>query len=454
MVPPVHFPNNKAYSWAQQYGRALADLFKPTAGSFSELWLDGQKAIDVEYWQRDIGEFELDKVRVEDRGNGIITGHEVEPLYGRTYLPKKFKIAFTVPGDNGVDIYTNDIGCVVIMSEDGETLEGFNIMVGGGMGRSHGDAKTIPFAAQHLGFAPKEHFFEAMKAVLAVTRDHGNREVRKNARLKYLVNTLGIDDFRTLTEKYFGQKFEPWRELPPWKYIDWMGWTDQGDGKWMLGVNIESGRVRDIGDVKVKTAFRKIVDTYPGVDFLLTPAQSVVLKNIQPADKESLEKLLTSHGVKMIEDIDQITRTSLACPAFPLCGLAMTEAERVQPDINKRLVALLDKLGLEKLSFVTRTTGCPNGCARPYMAELALVGSGPNMYQIWLGGHPAQAGRVAFQTDINKMKLDDLETTLEPIFSMYKQHRSSPDEAFGDFCWRVGKEAIENFTKGYVPLPA
>merc|ERR1719327_2352733 len=179
------------------------------------------------------------------------------------------------------------------MSEDGETLEGFNIMVGGGLGRTHKNEITIPYAAKHLGYVSKEDFFEAMKAILAVQRDHGNREARNQARLKYLVNTLGIDDFRTLTEKYFGQKFEPWRELKPFKYIDWMGWTDQGDGKWMLGVNIESGRVRDIGDVKVKTAFRKIVDTYPTVDFLLTPSQSVVFKNIEAADKESFEKLLT-----------------------------------------------------------------------------------------------------------------------------------------------------------------
>merc|ERR1719421_2150811 len=269
MVPPVHFPNNKAYSWAQQYGRALADLFKPTAGSFSELWLDGQKAIDVEYWQRDIGEFDLDKVRVEDRGNGIITGHPTEPLYGRTYLPKKFKIAITVPGDNGVDLYINDIGAVVIMEPDGQTLAGFNIVVGGGMGRAHKQEATFARAASHLGYVRKEMFFEAMKAILAVQRDHGNREVRANARLKYLVHTLGIDDFRILTEKYFGQKFEPWHDMIDFKFLDWLGWHDQGDGKWMLGVNVEQGRIKDYEDAQIKTALRKVVDTYPGVDLIL-----------------------------------------------------------------------------------------------------------------------------------------------------------------------------------------
>merc|ERR1712151_783869 len=159
-------------------------------------------------------------------------------------------------------------------------------MVGGGMGRTHGNAKTSPFAAKHLGFVPKEEFFEAMKAILAALRDHGNREVRQQARLKYLVDTLGVDDFRTLVEKYFGQSFQPWRELPEWKYLDWMGWHDQGDGKWMLGVNIEQGRVRDTDEVKLKTALRKVVDTFPTVDLLLTSTQSVVLRNIEADRKQ------------------------------------------------------------------------------------------------------------------------------------------------------------------------
>eukprot|EP00747_Dinoflagellata_sp_TGD_P129862 gnl/TRDRNA2_/TRDRNA2_174751_c1_seq2.p1 gnl/TRDRNA2_/TRDRNA2_174751_c1~~gnl/TRDRNA2_/TRDRNA2_174751_c1_seq2.p1 ORF type:complete len:713 (+),score=133.62 gnl/TRDRNA2_/TRDRNA2_174751_c1_seq2:26-2140(+) len=450
MTPPVQLSNNPAYGYVHQYARALAVLFEPKSDAFSELWLDGKKAITTEYWQRDVGEFNLDQVRVEDRGNGIITGHPSEPLYGRTYLPKKFKIAMTVPGDNSVDIYTNDLGAVVIMEEDGKTLKGFNIMVGGGMGRSHGLEKTKPFAAEHLGFVDKNNFFEAMKAVLAVTRDHGNREMRNQARLKYLVQTLGIDDFRTLTEKYFGQKFEPWVELPEWKYLDWMGWHDQGDGNWMLGVNIEQGRVRDSPEVQVKTALRTIVDTFPGIDLMLTPAQSVVLKNIKPDDKEKVQTILTSHGIKMIEDVDPLTRKSMACPAFPLCGLAITEAERVQPEINLRLWTLLKKMGLGDTEPIVRTTGCPNGCTRPYMAELAFVGSGPGAYQVWLGGHPAQAGRTAFETHLNKMKIADLETSLEPIFDMYKTQRSE-GEALGDFFFRVGPDAVKQHSESYAP---
>ena len=454
MTPPVHFPNNPAYVYSQQYARALAELFKPMTNSFYEIWLDGKPAKDVEYWQRDIGKehlgVDLQKVRVEDRGNGIITGHQIEPLYGRTYLPKKFKIAFTVPGDNGVDLYINDIGCVVIMDPNGVDLAGFNIVVGGGMGRTHKAEKTFARAASHLGYVPKEHFFEAMKAILAVQRDHGNREVRSNARLKYLVHTLGIDDFRTLTEKYFGQRFEPWVPLPEWKYLDWMGWHDQGDGKWMLGINVEQGRVRDTPELRLKTGLRNVVDTFPGVDLTLTPSQSIVLRNIMPSDRENIETLLRFHGVKMIEEIDPITRKSIACPAYPLCGLAITEAERVQPQINQRLYAQLREMGLGNTDFVTRTTGCPNGCARPYMAEMALVGSGPEMYQVWLGGHPAQSERTAEAVpSLFKMKLAELEKTFEPIFCMYKMQRTSVDEAFGSFCHRVGIPAIEEYMASY-----
>jgi sulfite reductase (ferredoxin) len=451
MTPPVTLKNVPAYEYCQQYARAISVLFEPMSEAFSQLWLDGEKVTETEYWKRDIGHFNLDKLRHEDRGNGIISGHPVEPIYGRTYLPKKFKVGMTVPGDNGIDIYTNDLGAVVIMGADNKTLEGFNIMVGGGMGRTHGNAKTTPFAAAHLGYVPKEEFFEAMKAVVAALRDHGNREVRNQARLKYLVNTLGIDDFRLLVEKYFGQKFESWRELPAWKYIDWMGWHEQGDGTWMLGVNIESGRVRDTETAKIKTALKTVIAEFPGVDLSLTPAQSVVFRNIKPEDKDAVEGMLKGFGLKMIEDIDQMTRNSIACPAFPLCGLAITEAERAQPEINARMMALLKKMGLGESSFVMRTTGCPNGCARPYMAELAFVGSGPNAYQVWLGGHPAQAGRVAFESHLKKMKLTDLETSLEPVLAMFKQERTSKDEAFGDFCYRKGHDAIEKFASSYTP---
>jgi len=448
MTPAVHFPNNPAYVYAQKYSKAIADLFKPMTEAFNEIWLDGEKAASVEYWQKDIAEFELDKVRAYDNGNGIITGHPIEPLYGRTYLPKKFKIAVTVPGDNSVDLYINDIGCVVIMEADGVTLKGFNIVVGGGMGRTHRKEETFARAADHLGFVKADDCFEALKAIIAVQRDHGNREVRSSARLKYLVHTLGIDKFRSLVESYHGKPIEPWQPLPEWKYLDWMGWHDQGDGKLMLGINVEQGRVRDTPELRLKTCLRYLVDTY-GVDLLLTPSQSIVLRNISPASKYEIEDVLRQHGIKLIHEVDAITRKSMACPAFPLCGLAMAEAERAQPQINARLNAKLREMGMANDDFVTRTTGCPNGCARPYMAEIAFVGSGPNSYQLWLGGSPHQAGRTATATSLFKMKLTELEDTVEPIFAMWKTQRNTADEALGDFCHRVGVTVVEDFMKNY-----
>jgi sulfite reductase (ferredoxin) len=269
---------------------------------------------------------------------------------------------------------------------------------------------------------------------------------------------LGIDDFRVLTEKYFGQKFEPWHDMIDFKFLDWLGWHDQGDGKWMLGVNVEQGRIRDTEEVKVKSALRKIVDLYgstetkEGVDLILTPAQSVVLRNIKPENMLDIEKIVHEHGIKSLAETDRLSRKSMACPAFPLCGLAVTEAERVQPEINSRLVALLDKMDLHELVIVTRTTGCPNGCARPYMAEMALVGSGKGAYQVWFGGHPEQVGRTGFpMASLFKMKLSDLEVTMEPVFAMYKQQRLVEDEAFGDFTNRVGEEAIDAYMATYVP---
>ena len=272
--------------------------------------------------------------------------------------------------------------------------------------------------------------------------------MRSSARLKYLVHTLGIDDFRSLVEKYHGKAIEPWAPLPEWKYVDWLGWHEQGDGKLMLGVNVEQGRVRDTPGISLKTCLRLLVDRY-NLPMILTASQSIVLRDIEPKDKYTVEHILKEHGIKMVTEIDAITRKSIACPAFPLCGLAMAEAERVQPEINARLVALLNKMGMANTEFVTRTTGCPNGCARPYMAEIAFVGSGPNSYQLWLGGSPNQAERTAYATDIFKMKYDDLEKTVEPIFAMYKSQKLTADEAFGDFCHRVGWPAISSFMDSY-----
>jgi sulfite reductase (ferredoxin) len=443
MTTPAPF-NTPAYNYAREYSKVFAQLFRPMTPAFSEIWLDGEKAATVESWHKEVEHHNIDEAMTYDNGRGIILSDNVEPLYGDRYLPRKFKIGVTVPGDNSLDIYTNDIGCVVITDDAGELL-GFNVMVGGGLGRTHNQENTFARAADHLGFIPKEDITECMKAILAAQRDHGNRDVRANARMKYLVHTLGIDNFRTLVESYFGKTISPWRDMAEWKYNDWMGWWDQGDGKLFYGLHIDNGRVKDDGDFRLKTALRVLVDKY-NLSMILSPTQSIIFRDINPTDKADIESILAAHGIKPIEEVDPLNRLSMACPALPLCGLAQTEAERLMPDYLKQMRALLNKMNLGDEEILMRMTGCPNGCARPYMAELAFVGDGPKSYQVWLGGSPVLT-RTAYPF-MAKMDVGALETTLEPILAMFIQQRTS-FEAFGDFCHRVGAESIEKFSSSY-----
>lgn len=443
MITPAPFKTPE-YDYAREYAKVFAHLFRPMTPAFSEIWLDGEKVATSEVWAKEVEHHNIDANMLYDSGRGIILDHPVEPIYGDRYLPRKFKIGVTVPGDNSLDVYTNDIGVVVITNDQGE-LEGFNVMVGGGMGRTHKKENTFARAADHMGFVPKEDIMECLKAIIAAQRDHGNRDVRANARMKYLVHTLGIDNFRTLVESYFGKKIEPWRAMKEWKYNDWMGWWEQGDGKLFYGLHVDNGRVKDEGSFRLKTALRVITDKY-NLPMILSPTQSLIFRDINPEDRAGIEAILAEHGIKPLEQVDPLSRLAMACPALPLCGLAQTEAERIIPSYIERIRALLDKMGISDEEILMRMTGCPNGCARPYMAELAFVGDGPKSYQVWLGGSPVLT-RTAYPF-MAKMKADDLEVTLEPILDMFIKQRQE-FEAFGDFCHRVGAEAIEKYMESY-----
>jgi len=446
MVTPAPFTKPE-YKLANTWGKVFAELFRPLTPAYNNLWLgEGNEPASEVLWKNDVKEFNIDDAMLYDSGRGIILDDPTEPIYGTRYLPRKFKIGITVPGDNSLDIYTNDIGLVVICDDKGE-LEGFNVMVGGGMGRTHNKETTFARAADHLGYVPKEDVMELMKSILASQRDHGNRDVRANARMKYLVHTLGIDNFRALVESYFGKSVQPWRPIADWKYNDWMGWWEQGDGKLFYGLHVDNGRVKDEGSFRLKSALRAITDKY-NLDMIISPTQSIIIKDILPADKSAIESLLVEHGIKLLEDIDPLARLAIACPALPLCGLAQTEAERRMPEYLDRIRSLLDKMSLADEEILIRMTGCPNGCARPYMAELAFVGDGPKSYQLWLGGSPVLT-RTAYPY-MSKMKVDALESTLEPMLAMFKEQRSDDFETFGDFTYRVGKEAVEKYCESYV----
>jgi sulfite reductase (ferredoxin) len=439
MAPPATYKNRPAYTYAREYADRIADLLSPHTGAYYEIWLDGEKAITAEPHPDVIA------ARQHSR-EGVAIANNEEPLYGTYYMPRKFKIAITVPGDNSVDLFSQDVSLVVILNERDE-LEGFNIYAGGGLGRTHNKEETIARAADPIGYVDKADIYDLMKAILATQRDHGDRANRRHARMKYLLHDWGVDKFRKTVEGYFGKPIQPFRPLPEFKYEDYLGWHEQGDGKLFLGISIENGRVKDEGSLQLKTALREIEAKF-ALPMRLTPNHNVVLSEIDPATKDEIQGILDRHGVKKETEIDPLVRYSMACPALPTCGLAVTESERILPTILDRIRALLNKVGLPQESLVTRMTGCPNGCARPYLAELGFVGQSPNAYQIWLGAEPNQTRLSAPYLD--NMAIDDLEVMLEPLFVYFKQSRQ-PGESFGDFCHRVGFDALRQFAATYDP---
>ena len=438
MAAPAPYKNRPQYQYAWEYADKIASLLAPQSGAYYEIWLDGEKAITAEEAP------EVKAARMRDR-NGVNMADSPEPIYGTHFLPKKFKICVTVPGDNSIDIYTHDISLVVI-TNDRDELEGFNVLVGGGLGRTHNKEETFARTSDELGYVAKEDIYDLVKAIVATQRDYGDRSQRRHARMKYLLHDWGLAKFKAKVESYFGKEIAPYQELPEWKYEDYLGWHEQGDGKLFLGLSIENGRVKDEGDFKLKTALRKIVREY-NLPMRLTPNHNAILYDIEPEQKTAIDELLIQHGIQPDpEKIDSLVRYSMACPAMPLCGLAVTESERAMPAILTRIRKLLDNIGLPQQNLVIRMTGCPNGCARPYMAELGLVGSAPNNYQIWLGG-TADLTKLA-RPYIQKLHIDNLEEFLTPLFVYYKDNRNL-EEGFGAFCDRVGFDALRQFSEQY-----
>jgi len=398
MAPPAPFKNRSEYQYAWEYAQNIADLLSPQTGAYYEIWLDGEKAISAQ-------EHPDVKAARQTNGNGTILHDSVEPIYGTHYMPRKFKICVTVPGDNSVDLYSQDLTLVVITNKKG-ALAGFNIFAGGGLGRTHNKEETFARAADPIGYVAKADVYNLVKAIVATQRDYGDRTDRRHARLKYLINDWGVDKFRTQVEEYLGKPIEPFKPLIQFKYKDFLGWNEQGDGKLFLGISIDNGRVKDDGTFQLKTALRTIVEQF-NLPIRLTGNQNLLFYDIAPEDKAAIQEILDKCGV--VADPSQIaalTRYAMACPALPTCGLAITESERAIPGILERIRALLDKLGLQNQHFVVRMTGCPNGCARPYMAELGLVGSAVESYQVWLGGSPNQT-RLA-QPFVERLHHNDL----------------------------------------------
>ncbi len=418
MAPAAPFETSE-YITARNLAVKVADLLTPVAGqgTFLELWADG----DLEYTIKPDKEIEENrKLQFNDH---VFSGTKKEPLYGSTYLPRKFKCAVTVPGDNSVDLLTNDIGIVAFTTKEGE-FEGCNFYIGGGMGRTHNNEETFARIADPLGYVEKRDVYELIQSIVAIQRDYGDRKSRKNSRMKYLLHRKGIKWFKKiLLDKYFKKEIKPLRKEPENKLIDYLGWHKQNKDYFFVGLPLLSGRLSG----KKKSLIRDIVKEN-NLDLRLTPNQDILLCNIPNKNKSEIKKTLKKIGYDDLNNINEIQRHALACPALPLCGLAMTEAERILPEVLTRIEKLLNDMNIEK-TILFRMTGCPNGCTRPYMAELALVGSGQNKYQLWLGGSK-NLQRLA-KPYLQRMDLNVLEKTIQPLLESWK--KSSPEIDFGDF---------------------
>ncbi|MBX3746561.1 MAG: NADPH-dependent assimilatory sulfite reductase hemoprotein subunit [Verrucomicrobiae bacterium] len=387
----------------------VADALRPQTHAYHAIWLDGTQLNLEDPAQKDF----------------------VDPLYGPTYLPRKFKTAFVIPPHNDIDILTNDLGFIAVI-EDGQLL-GYNLAVGGGMGRSHGNTQTFPRLADVLGFLPREHLVEVAKAVLTVHRDFGNRSDRKRARLKYVLEERGADWARDQVEQRAGIRLEPARPFEFTRQDDLLDWHRQHDGRWFLGLWVPSGRIQDHGPVRLKTALRQVAERFP-IEFRLTANQNVYLADVTEADRPAVDALLRDHGVRTESQTSPIRAAALSCPALPTCGLALAESERHLPGVLDRIEALCAELGLANEEITLRMTGCPNGCARPYAAEIGFVGKAPGRYQVWLGGNQAS-------TRLNRLwketvKDPELIDELRPLLARYAGERQS-GERFGDWVARV-----------------
>ena len=370
-------------------------------------------------------------------GEAIVADEE-DPLYGVTYLPRKFKVAIAFAGDNCMDIFTNDAGLIALFGEDG-TLAGFNVVAGGGMGVTHNKEATFARLADVVGFVAPEHAVEIIKAIVTVHRDFGDRTNRKHARLKYVLQEWGLEKFRQELQSRVPFPIEPPREMPAFVVHDHLGWHAHGPDAWSLGLPVDSGRIADVDDQRLRTGIREVVSRF-GTDVQLTAQQNLLLSGIRSADRDAVEAVLEAHGVVTLGSISGVRRNSLACPALPTCGLAISEAERVLPRVLGDLERVLDDVGLPDLPIVFRMTGCPNGCARPYVAEVALVGRSLDKYLLYLGGDAA--GTRLAQPFMDLVPLGAVATTLKPLLERYRDGRRS-HEGFGDFCDRLGQDALK-----------
>jgi sulfite reductase (NADPH) hemoprotein beta-component len=397
---------SKAHAALQDWAAKLSEHLLPNTRAYYEIWLDEERVAGGE--------------------------DEVEPLYGATYLPRKFKIAFALPPINDVDVFANDLGFVAVLED--EELVGFNVSVGGGMGASHGDAETYPRLADVIGFISPEQLFAVAEAVLTTQRDFGNRVVRKRARLKYTIDDRGLDWFVGEVERRAGFALAPAREFRFEHNGDRFGWVSGEDARWHLTLQIDAGRVADRPGAAHLTGLREIAKLHQG-EFRLTPNQNLIIAGVDVERRGQIDALVRGHGLDSHLRGSAVRRNALACVALPTCSLAMAEAERYLPDFLDKLEPLLARYQLSDAPILLRLSGCPNGCSRPYLGEIALVGKAPGRYNLHLGADfRGQRLNQLFRENITE---PEILSTLEPLLARYADERAD-QERFGDFLLRTG----------------
>ncbi len=413
----------------------------PRSSSYWDIWLDGEK-IDNPYLPAP------ESAKIQTSGDDTI-----EPLYGKAYLPRKFKTAFALPEDNCTDIHANDLGYLAVV-EHGEVV-GYNVLIGGGLGTTPSAQKTFPFLSVPLCYVGRDQILEIGEAVLKVYRDFGNRSDRKRARLKYIIADWGVPTFREKVEEYLGHTLAESKPIRVSDVDDHLGWHEQGDGKLFLGIPVENGRIKDAEGFRLFSGLKAFFEKY-GTAGRLTCQQSILLVDLDPSWKPAIESWLAEYGIASVERVSTVRRWSMACPAVPTCGLAVTEAERALPSMMDELEIALTNLGLDKERFTVRMTGCPNGCARPYNSDIGLVGRsasknpdgtpGPGTYTIFLGGR-TEGDRLNVEFK-DYVPIDKLVSELTPVFARFKAEHAA-GESFGDFCHRIG---VENLVRETSPV--
>ncbi len=397
--------HEQVYEWSCK----ISNHLDPRTRAYYEIWLDGEKVVDSQ--------------TNED---------EQEPIYGPVYLPRKFKIGVAVPPNNDVDVFSQDLGLIAIV-EDGK-LQGFNIAVGGGMGMTHGDPNTYPQVGQVIGFCTPEQIIDVAEKTVMIQRDYGDRSVRKHARFKYTIDDRGIDWFIGELHQRLGWELEEAKAYSFDLNGDRYGWVKGSNNRWHYTLFIQNGRVKDEEGYLLKTALREIAKIHTG-DFRLTPNQNLLIGNVTSQKKKKIDQLIQEYGLTDGAAYSALRRNSMACVALPTCGLAMAESERYMPTLLDKLELILDDAGLREEDIVIRMTGCPNGCARPALAEIAFIGKAPGKYNLYLGGgFSGERLNKLYKENIGEAEILD---TLKPIFHQYAKERND-GEHFGDFVIRAG----------------